>query len=272
MKLVRLIKNIPLRFNEESSDQIAQLHIEGWRRISLSPEAYVLCPHDALVLSTWRFHIFSRGGRAELLNFLKLSAGCGILLDLGASAGIFSALFANTRADATIHSVEPDSRSVTLLSETRELNVSRSPSWEIHPYLVADQAGTRHFRTSGFGGEISQDDRDEEIICHSLESLCRTFPSAPDLIKLDIESFEFEVISGGIGWLEENRPRIFLELHWTMLEQRGCSPFELLQQLEKIGYRSTNGRDLRSSKALPLDGSGVARIALVPLNENPRHR
>ena len=264
MNLVRLLKNIPLRFNEERSDQIAQLHTEGWRRISLSPGAYILCPDDALVLSMWRFHVFSRGGRAELLNFLELSAGCSNLLDIGASAGIFSALFANTRDGASINSVEPDRRSLTLLSETRSLNSGTSTHWEIHPYVVSDRPGTQRFRTSGFGGEISLDDSDEEIICHGLESLCSTFPAAPDIIKLDIESFEFEVISGGLGWLAENRPRIFLELHWAMLEQRSHSPLELLRQLAKIGYRSTNGRDLHSSKSIPLDGSGVARIALVP--------
>jgi FkbM family methyltransferase len=264
MNLVRLLKNIPLRFNEERSDQIAQLHDDGWRRISLSTDAFIVCPDDPQVLSTWRFHAFSRGGRAELLNFLKLSAGCRSLLDIGASAGIFSALFANTRKNTSIHSVEPDGRSVTLLTETRSLNSGMSPTWEIHPYIITDRPGTRRFRTSGFGGEISLDDSDEEIVCHSLESLCRNFAVPPDLIKLDIEGFEFEAISGSLAWLKETQPRIFLELHWAMLEQRGHSPVELLQHLGQIGYRSMTGRDLRTLKTLPLDGSGVARVALVP--------
>jgi FkbM family methyltransferase len=263
MQLIRLLKNIPVRFNEERSDQLANSHSDGWRRIFMSTSEYVVCPDDALVVSTWRFHFFSRGGRAEFKDFLTLAADCNRLLDIGASAGIFSALFANTRAALQIVSVEPDEKSFRLLQQTERLNSKVKFAWKTIRAVMFDKPGMQRFRSVGFGGNVSQSDLDEEIVSHNLASLADEMGFVPDIIKLDIESYEYEVLLGGLSWLETHRPRLFLELHWRLLEERNLSPRELLQKLSCLGYRCHGNSDLVARARCGLDNAGVVRLALT---------
>lgn len=263
MNWARAIKNLPLRFHEERSDQLASASKDGWRRIYLAKDVSFACPSDALVLSIWRFHAFCRGGRRELFDFLNLARECRRFMDLGASAGIFSALFANTREGAAIVSVEPDRRSHGLLLETATLNQTRNSDWRTVRAAVTDRRGRLRFHSDGFGGLVSHDESDEEIEAYGLESLAGEIGWIPEVIKIDIESFEFEVIEGAEEWLGKHRPRLFLELHWALLEERGRAPEELLDRLHRIGYRC-DGRKLEPVwvKAR-LDASGCGRLALT---------
>jgi FkbM family methyltransferase len=263
MNVIRLAKNLPLRFFEECSEQLANRHPDGWRRIYLNSSAYVVCPDDSMVISIWRFHFFSRGGRAELKDFLRLAANCRSLLDIGASAGIFSALFANTRERARIYSVEPDARSLLLLYQTQLQNARNKPEWSTLKAVVTDRPGKQKFRSVGLGGTISLAETDEEIAAHNLESLFKESGFIPDIIKLDVESYEYEIVMGSLEWLGAHRPRIFLELHWQLLEERNLSPAALLQQLADLGYRCRGRADFPTKAGRSLDGAGVVRIALA---------
>jgi FkbM family methyltransferase len=262
MNWIRTIKNIPLRFHEERSEQLAAKCVEGWRRVYLSPQAYVVCPNDALVISIWRFHTFCRGGRKELFDFLDLARDCRRFLDLGASAGIFSALFANTRQRSEIVSVEPDRRSFELLGETAGSNQANQPYWRNVRAAVSSERGKVRFRCDGFGGTISHDEKHEEILVHSLESLIEDLDWNPEVIKIDVESYEFEILTAAVEWLKSRRPRLFLELHWSLLEDRGHSPAGLLDLLDSIGYRRRGRRLTAESVRSELDSSGCARLML----------
>jgi FkbM family methyltransferase len=262
MNWVRTIKNIPLRFHEERSDQLAAACAEGWRRVYLSPDAYVVCPNDALVISIWRFHTFCRGGRKELFDFLDLARDCRRFLDLGASAGIFSALFANTRQDAEIVSVEPDRRSFELLGETAGSNQANQPQWRKLRAAVSAEKGKVRFHSDGLGGTISHDETHEEILVHSLESLTEDLNWIPEVIKIDVESYEFEILTAAVDWLKARRPRLFLEFHWSLLEDRGHSPARLLDLLDLIGYRRRGRRLTAEGVRSELDSSGCARLML----------
>ncbi len=263
MNVFRLLKNIPLRLNEERSDQLATHRPLAWLRIYLSRDEFFLCPDDALVIAIWRFHSFSRGGRAELKSFLRLCCGCTRLLDLGASAGIFSALSYNTRSEAAVLSVEPDEKSYQLLNRTALNNEGDPSRWKTVRAVMSDQPGKRHFENGEFGGLISETGVGEEVTAHSLASLAADYEFVPDLIKIDVESYEYEVLSSGLNWLEEHRPGLFLELHWDLLEQRNLSPASLLTSLAKIGYRCRGRADFPSTAARHLDSSGVVRLPLV---------
>src|ERR1700678_3546375 len=105
MNWLRAIKNVPLRLNEERSDQLSQLlepNDNRLRSIYLSPRIGFLCPKHWLVIGIWRFHAFCPGGQRELMFIVELSQGCGKLLDLGSSAGIFSAIFTVSRKQSEI--------------------------------------------------------------------------------------------------------------------------------------------------------------------------
>lgn len=264
MDWVRILKNIPRHLNEERSDQLSHRHQDGWRRIYLSPSAYIVCPDDALVISTWRFHAFSRGGRAELLNYLALSDGCGRLLDVGASAGIFSALFANTHKDAKIISVEPDGNSFRLLAETVALNSTTAQEWRTANVVLTDKPGVVPFSHGRFGGSVAQEpDGGRPTQAHSLPGFCGEMDFVPDIVKIDVESWEYEILASSLDFLAEHQPRLHLEVHWLMIEGRGHSPEAMLRDLAKVGYRCGARSDLAAVARAHLDGAGCARLGLI---------
>ena len=98
----------------------------------------------------------------------------------------------------------------------------------------------------------------------TLAELIAGNPWQPDIIKIDVESFEHEIICSSLSVLEKLKPAFQLEVHWRMLEERQRSPFDFLSPLYDIGYRGIRRRDRgledwrRAGKS-----EGVSRIALA---------
>jgi hypothetical protein len=58
----------------------------------------------------------------------------------------------------------------------------------------------------------------------------------PDLIKLDIEGYEYEAICGAQTFLSKHKPVLLLELHLNYLDERNLSAKELVSMLTSCGY------------------------------------
>ena len=74
----------------------------------------------------------------------------------------------------------------------------------------------------------------------------------PDLVKIDVEGYEYEVLVGARRLLGERKPPICLELHLDLLDRRGIEPRRVLDELASHGYhlRSCAGRPLRAGDVL----------------------
>jgi FkbM family methyltransferase len=97
-------------------------------------------------------------------------------------------------------------------------------------------------------------------------------------VKLDVDGFETEVLSGGLQTLRRDLPTICVELAPYVLEERGSSLAELLGILRDVGYRLLSLKDLRNlsynSDSLLTqiaDGSGINVLA-VAANRPPGSR
>ncbi len=58
-----------------------------------------------------------------------------------------------------------------------------------------------------------------------------------DLIKIDVEGFEFNVIQGGLQFIARNRPVIFIELLRKWMAPLGHHPNNVIQALTDLGYK-----------------------------------
>jgi FkbM family methyltransferase len=219
--------------------------------------------------------------RQEINEFLKLSAGCSNFVDIGASGGFFSVVFAVSRAEAsTILSIEPDPSACQVLVDLCERNRCKTVKWKIDVRGVLDQTRSVLFVSSGYGSELmstvalqnAKERANEnnltstvfEVSCTKLEHILSEHRMEPDIIKIDIESFEFELIQSSLDIFRRWKPRIMLELHVALLRARGCDPELLLKSLSSIGYR----RLLKPRKELytllaEADDSGVVRAGLL---------
>jgi FkbM family methyltransferase len=91
-----------------------------------------------------------------------------------------------------------------------------------------------------------------------------------DFVKMDVDGFETEVLTGGMQTLRRDLPTICLELAPYALEERGSSLTELLATLKGLGYYLVNVEGLHRlpddsallSKQIA-DGSGINVLAIA---------
>jgi FkbM family methyltransferase len=107
-------------------------------------------------------------------------------VDVGASGGFFSVLFAVLRTEAsTIVSIEPDPGARQVLIDMRNRNFREMVNWEIEHRAVMSHAQTARFVSSGYGAEVltqlglqnarkcASEDNSETTV---FEVLCATLP------------------------------------------------------------------------------------------------
>jgi hypothetical protein len=85
----------------------------------------------------------------------------------------------------------------------------------------------------------------------------------PTHVKIDVEGFEEEVISGGAGVLRDYRPLLLLELHGQLVRQRNRSPGAVLEQLIALGYTrfERDGKRIAPDAAAALE---IVRLVCLP--------
>lgn len=71
-----------------------------------------------------------------------------------------------------------------------------------------------------------------------------------DLIKIDVEGFEYNVLKGAEQTILKHRPLLFVELSHTLLKRQGTSASALVELLEKWDYaviNASNGNVVQAS-------------------------
>ena len=279
--LIAFMREIRYYFREAQSRRISRSLGLGHAYIAIDKTIYFQCPSSPVAFSVFRDMAFSNEGRREIKEFLALSTGCRSFVDLGASGGFFSVLFAASRIQASkIISVEPDPTARQVLADLIARNARQTVVWKIDGRAVMDQTSTTLFISSGYGAEVISAAASENanrcakennlraqtfaVQCTTLSTILRDHNVQPDLIKVDIESFEYELITSSLDILGCWRPRIMLELHLDLLRTRGHNPELLLASLASLGYRHIHEpqRELRTLLA-NADSWGILRVGLL---------
>lgn len=103
-----------------------------------------------------------------------------------------------------------------------------------------------------------------EVEATTLDEECRKLDELPDVIKIDVEGYEWEVLHGAERLLDDGKPLLFLEVHLHYLDKRGISPSRIFNFLQGYRYRfySSVGRELTPSD-IPNTLYNVRRIIAV---------
>jgi len=261
-RAARFASRLPVYF---AADMAYQRSVEkhlGHGNLAITDDISIFLPSNRVANSVFRSMLFEASGRHEWREFLTLAAPCRTFADIGASGGFFSMLFAASRPvsqQAVILSIEPDPACRPVLDEMRELHARPGLNWIVEPCALAGEPETMSFSSSGFGGELVSASVDNSATTEAIASVnglpsqmttvevttldrvCERHHLIPDLIKLDIESYEHEVLHASIDYLRRTRPRMHLELHCTYLRNRSIDPTATLQLLREAGYHPSNG-------------------------------
>ena len=115
---LRFAYRLPVYRRMEQSLQLRMQLGLPFNAIPLDDEICIYSPDDLLCHRIFLDMATSAYTRKELKGFTRLAEGCAQMLDVGASAGYYSSVFAQVcRAPGKIVSVEPEARSFALLQE-----------------------------------------------------------------------------------------------------------------------------------------------------------
>ncbi|QPN65929.1 FkbM family methyltransferase [Synechococcus sp. CBW1006] len=169
--------------------------------------------------------------RDEVSNFMRFARAARRFADVGSAEGFYSALFASMHGvDAEILSIDCGSWAGCNPYHSkvvREINYNafRPCRWDTLQAFVTDNRRRPPEFSLPANTHIS-----------TLVDLLTDANFRPDLLKLDIESGEYEVIFDSLDFLRDARPTLIIEVHNPMLRERGLSFKPVLAELRRIGY------------------------------------
>lgn len=182
-----------------------------------------------------------------------------VILDVGANVGVTSAVFAILRPGATIYSFEPSPETFGFLCETAR------PFGNIKASRIAmsDKPGTMRFydnETSASASHLSMNGASLggssiEVSVSTIDQLVRERSiGRVDLIKIDVEGFEPDVISGARQTIERLQPGVFVEVNsFTLIAYRNFNPRTFVESLMAM-FPFTYWFDQGTPKQLQSDG------------------
>lgn len=212
----------------------------------IRPDWSLRCPRNAIERA---FHLQAQDPPQvrEFDDFIRHIRGAGrvTLLDVGCHFGIFC--FAAIRygaAGSRALGVDPSSEARAMVEEIARLN-DWTERVAFHQAAVGAHDGEIELVETGLTGagymvRPHQHPRSDRRLLplRTVDGLAAAMDEPPTLVKIDVEGFEADVLAGGPRTFGERGTPIFLELHNTMIRERGADPRDVLDHLSTCGYRS----------------------------------
>ena len=183
------------------------------------------------------------------------------IVDVGANYGHFSlAAAARTGTGGLVHAFEPNPNSYARLRTHVDMN--RLGQIKTYNMGVSDAPGSLSLSVplinSGeatFAGQPYAEATDVTCNVCTLDEL--GFQQKVDVLKIDVEGFEFNVLAGSRALIDSDRPLIITEVVRRHLMRAGAKPDDLKEFLEPLGYSAYRMGLYRAgvSHALTLEAS-----------------
>lgn len=150
--------------------------------------------------------------------FLKLLRESSAFLDIGANCGIYPVLACAVNPRIQVVAVEPvpkihaalenNVRANNLTSRVKLLKTAVSTQVGVAQFHESEDPTMGSLNVSGYRGKAG---KVIEVPTTTLDLIVQGMPVKPDLIKIDVEGFEDQVLSGGHHTLSVVRPTFVVE-------------------------------------------------------------
>jgi FkbM family methyltransferase len=168
-----------------------------------------------------------------------------IIYDIGAHIGTYSYIGAKTGgANTRIVAYEPCALTRFFLTQHLQWN-EVAEQVEFRDCACGSQSGRYAFfihpdEPDGRNSFIPSEGFEEhQVEVTTLDQEVNKLQLAPDLIKIDVEGFEFEVLKGAQHVLHDYSPNLLLSLHPELLHKLGSNSESILDWLSVRGYNIT---------------------------------
>ncbi|KTG21931.1 FkbM family methyltransferase [Haloferax profundi] len=173
------------------------------------------------------YELYNRHGNDVLLEALLLYLRDGdVVVDVGANTGTYTLAAAAKAPNVEVVAMEPNGDVAAQLRANVEVN-GFEDRIDVLECGLGDSDGTSRFHVSSYDelGSFSPDHASawtarvvdtEEVPMRRLDSLVADGEvPPPDHLKIDVEGFGLNVLSGSESVLEAHRPNVYFEVHDT---------------------------------------------------------
>jgi FkbM family methyltransferase len=186
-------------------------------------------------INHWVYFNLADKGYEELI---RLSSHSSLIFDVGANIGFTALSMAKKgNVESVVHAFEPDLYNFSKL----KVNTLLNPESEV--ILNNIGLGAKNDRLKlvidtpdNLGGNRIKREATEDfnwVTITTIDNYCEEHSlDAVDLIKIDVEGFEYNVLKGSMRLLESCKPIIFIEVDDNNLRKQGSSAEELISFLE----------------------------------------
>ena len=165
-----------------------------------------------------------------------LRAG-GTFIDIGANIGSYTLIASEANA-ARVHAFEPHPSTFQMLRTNVELNLRSNVT--LHNVALGSLEG-EVFLTDRSGSPINhivpgrrQPTGTIAVPCHRMDKLCQTAEITPQIVKLDVEGFEYDVLLG-FGDLLSSIQVLMIEMN-GLSDERSHGQQEIHSLLQSKGF------------------------------------
>lgn len=181
------------------------------------------------------------------------------IFDVGGNIGYYSALFGRCASEGRVIAYEP-TETHRMLRHNLELNGISNV--EVRQLAMGETEGNRRdaiFRVWGSPAEV------EEFHFSTVDAEIRRLEwDRLDLLKVDVDSFDLEVLKGALQTLDKFNPWVLVELNHALAERKQ-SVSQALEWLASVGYHDALVMDgenflLRRPEGAPVAADGLRLI------------
>ena len=181
--------------------------------------------------------------QAKILVTLGKSAES--FFDIGANMGYYSLALASINPALQVKSFEPQPEIYSKFITNVSLN-QLEPQIKIYNYGLGSKEDKLKMYIPAFTGsgggsfaDLHTEEGAAEEVLVPVQSLDKLVPpnSNIDLMKIDVEGFEYEVITGGLELIRSVKPTIIIELLRKWMKPFGRQPQDVINLLEPLGYK-----------------------------------
>lgn len=198
------------------------------------------------------YHIYLGVWEADTFDFIQKFVEDGFTtLEIGANVGAHTLLIAKRSGPTGIvHAVEPTEFARTKLLRNIGLNPDLASSIHVHDFLVSDAAEHNPGREirSSWPAKASMQWQPMETVSSPVTTIDRLVATTGldhvDLIKIDIDGYDYRALRGAADTISKFRPLIFIELCELAQRRNGHSVTEIIDLLSSHGYSGFDATEM----------------------------
>ena len=193
------------------------------------------------------YGIFLGGWEADTLDFLRDHVKDGfVTLEVGANVGAHTLIIAKLSGEnGVVHAIEPTVFARSKLLRNLSLNPEIEKRVHVHDLLISDTVADNaelEIRSS-WPTKPKMTWQPKEHVSSPVSTIDRLVDdwglTRLDLLKIDIDGYDYRALCGAKETIEKFRPLMFVELCEWALNENGSSVTDILSFLESFGCKAT---------------------------------